>query len=323
MNNKTIFILTVILAAGIFLSGCDPFEGEYRDGTRNIVIDLDNGIFKEPSAVNVWEQGPGIESLTVTYVLGGNETVKTISVDEMTAGDFPQLSHEVTGRLERIDVSAVNAAGTAMTVSIEDKSNDDEFFGWETFANLQRFRIGYNGNSADGWISGYLTIDIAPLGGTSIRFKKDSGVTAQMETDWNVSPLISGQLAIEPVLNENPVGLSFDVYTLVVDENLKDLYKPGYITTSANYEYNPWKDVWTYAELTGSGLKIGDTEYKMAKYNIGDSLPFTAPTENGIRSFLIDFSSSPEVVGKYLMIAVVTKYDVLSVPSRVDIIEIR
>jgi len=77
MNNKSIFILSILLAAGIFLTGCDPFEGEYRDETRNIVIDLDNGIFKEPGVVNAWEQGPGVDVVTVTYVLGGNETVKT------------------------------------------------------------------------------------------------------------------------------------------------------------------------------------------------------------------------------------------------------
>ena len=88
-----------------------------------------------------------------------------------------------------------------------------------------------------------------------------------MTTDWGGAALTSLQIAVEPVLSENPEGLTFDIYTLIVDEDLRELYKPGYLNDSADYEHYPWADVWTYAELTETGRQIGADEYSFEKYN--------------------------------------------------------
>lgn len=327
MNNKLIpiFAAAVLLSAALFFSACDPYEGAIREETRNITVDIDNSMFLEPGAANLWEQGPGIDTLTITFVLDSGDVVKEFSASDAT-GEYTQLVQEVTGRLKRVDAAAVNAAGTAMQVSIDDKTDYEEIYGWETFANLQRFRLGCNSNSADNWADGFLTLDIAPRGGTALRFKIDSGVTASMTTDWGGAPLTSLQLAVEPVLSENPAGITFDIYTLIVNEDLRAAYKPGYLNSDADYLYNFWTDVWTYTELTESGRQISDTVYKMTKYDTGGSLPFVEPSGegSGYDSFLIDLSGETESpVGKFLMIAVISKHDVLSVPSMVEIIEIK
>ena len=327
--NKKALLLFLCLIAALVMSSCDPgFTGTVKDGTRNIIVDVDNSMFRLPTAANAWEQGPGITDLKLTFVMEeeGVTFDATLAAADAAAGDYTQLAVEVTGRLVRVDAEAAAADGAAVTVSIDDKPAYEEFHGWEIFANVQRFRIGYNGNSAEAWADGYLTLDIAPRGGTSVRFKVDSGVTAAPETDWGGTPLATRQFAFEPVLTENPAGLTFDVYTAVVDENLRDLYKPGYVTEGADYEYSPWKDVWTWDEVTTSGKQIGDQNVKLTKYNTGSPLPFSEPSGAGCGydSFLVDLSAQEEdPVGKFLLISLVVKSGTLEVPTKVGVYEIR
>jgi hypothetical protein len=64
----------------------------------------------------------------------------------------------------------------------------------------------------------------------------------------------------------------------------------------------------------------------MTKYNADAPLPFSEPAGEGCgyNSFLIDLTAAEEdPVEKYLMFAVISKYDGLSVPSAVEIIKIR
>ncbi len=317
----------IFLSAVLMSCDPDPFTGTIKDGIRNITLDIENSMFNLPTAADAWDQGPGMTSLTVTIVLESGEVDVILTAADVAAGDYTQLVKEVSGKLLRVDAAVVNAAGTTFSISIEDKAEYDEIAGWEIFANVTRFRLAYSGNSAESWADGFLSLDIAPRGGTGLRFKIDSGVTTTMTTDWPVaSPLTTRQLAVEPVLSENPTGLSFDIYTAIVSENLREKYKPGYITPGADYEYNPWEDVWTYDEVTLSGKLISDTTYTMTKYNSGDPLPFVEPsgTGNGYNSFLIDLSSEEDdPVGKFLLIAVVMKWDVLTVPSAVEVVEIK
>ena len=318
----------VLFASAVIFGSCDPnpFTGIIKEGTRNITIDVDNSMFRLPTAVNAWEQGPGMASVTLTILLESGNVEVPLSAADASAGDYTQLVKEVSGKLLGVNAAAVNAAGTSFPVSIEDKAAYETFTGWEIFANVTRFKLAYSGNSTDGWADGFMTFDIAPRGGAGLQFKVDSGITAAMTTDWGGDPLTTRQLAVEPQLSENPAGLTFDIYTLVVDENLRELYKPGYITPGADYEYYPWEDVWTHEELTSTGKKISDTVYKPVKYNSGNPLPFIEPSGAGLgyNSFLIDLAAVEDnPVGKFLLIAVVSKYDVLSVPSIVDIVEIR
>ena len=323
MNKMKKALLLAAAAAVLVTAACEIFSGTIRDGARTITIDIDNDLYLEPDAANAWEQGPGVDSVSISIVLDTGDVQASLAAADVTAGDFTQLSQEVTGVLERVDVTAVNAAGVAMAISIDDTAEHEHLHGWEIFANLQRFRIGFNGDSADDWASGYLTLDIAPTGGTGIRYIIDSGAVASPTTDWGGDPLTSKQLAVEPVLSENPVGLTFDIYTVIVGEDLRELYKPGYTNPDADYEHFPWADVWTFDELTSTGKQIGDTVYTMTKYNAGDPLNFAEPLGDGYKSFLIDLSTeADDPVGKYLMFALVSHYDVLSVPASVEIVEI-
>jgi hypothetical protein len=326
MKRIIVFALVVLSAAAFISCDPDPFTGTIKDGIRNITIDVENSMFNLPTEALSWEQGPGITDITFTIVLeGGSGSVdKILTAAEAASGNYTQIVQEVTGKLLRIDAIAKNAAGTSFAISIEDKPEYEIFSGWEIFANVTRFKLAYNGDSTDSWADGFLALDIAPRGGTGIKFKIDSGVTASMTTDWGGAALTTRQLAVEPVLSENPAGLSFDIYTLIVDENLRENYKPGYITPGADYEYNPWEDVWSFDEISSTGKVISDTTYTLTKDNSGDPLPFVEPVAAGYNSFLIDLTSEDDdPVGKFLLIAVVSKYDVLSVPSAVDVVEIK
>lgn len=324
--NKAGRAAAVFSAAATLFFSCSDFDGTIRNASRDITVDIDNSLFLEPDAVNVWEQGPGVNEVNVTFVLDSGEVSAGLSAADAEAGSYTQIVQEVSGVLERVDVKAATAAGSLITASIDESAEHEQFHGWQIFANLQRFRLAYNGNTDDNWASGYLTLDIAPNGGTGIRFLIDSGVTASMSTDWGGDSLTSKQIAVEPILSENPAGLSFDIYTLIVDEDLRERYKPGYSNTDADYEHYPWADVWSYEELTSTGKQIGGAVYRMGKYNGGSPLDFIEPSGDGsgYDAFLIDLSDETDnPVGKYLMFALVSHYDVLSVTSRVEIIEIR
>ncbi len=318
-----VFILVAAVLT-VTLSGCDDYDGTIIDGARDIIIDVDNSMFNEPDAANPWEQGPGIDELKISIVLESGESTVSLKAEDAESGRFSRVTKNVTGVLERIDVSAVNKAGSRIVGTIDSKSPDIEIEGWQTFANINRFNISYMGNSADNWKSGYLIIDISPMGGNSVRFKVDSGAVSIPQTDWTGAPLVSRQLAIQPVLNESTSGLKYDLYICIVDENLRELYKPSYADPDADYEKYPWVDLWSYAEITKDGRMIHDKTYKMAKYNEGDPISFVEPAPGAYDAQLIDLTAEDEnPVGKYLMFAIILKWDVLSVPSKVGIVEIR
>ena len=325
-----IWLMLIVFIVSIIIS-CNPaFDGNIKDGNRNLIIDVDNSIFNATDAVNIWEQGPGVDKIVFTISLedtdGNAAPVEKIMLpaDINSTYNYTQLTVPVTGKLTQIDAQAFTGTTPMYSDSIMDKLSTDTFTGWEIFANVEKFQLGFHGNSDD-WTTGYISLNIAPRGGNSVTFKVDSGVTTEMETDWAGTALTSRQIAIEPILNENPTGLTFDIYTVIVESNLQLEYDPD-LNDAANYEYYPWKDVWTYEEITNTGKKIGDTTYTMVKYNSGEQLNFIEPdgVDCGYNSFLIDLTlESEDPVGKFIMVALVMKYDILSVPAAIEIIEIK
>ena len=73
------------------------FDGTIRDGARNITVDVDNTIFNEPDAVNEWEQGPGVDSLELTFVMEEEEITMTLGASGRSADDYTQAVKEVSG----------------------------------------------------------------------------------------------------------------------------------------------------------------------------------------------------------------------------------
>lgn len=325
-----LFLLMFVMAVFLLLS-CDPdaYDGEIKDGNRDLIIDVENILFALPTETNSWEQGPGVTEIRFTIVLegGSGDVEEILETADLDAGyNYTQLTIPVVGELKRVDANAYDGTTLLFSSTIEDKSSYDFFQGWEVFANVRKFKLGFHGYSED-WTAGYLVFNVAPRGGNNVAFNSDSGVTAPGEenTDWGGAALTSRQIAVEPILHENPTGLTFDIYTLVVDENLREKYKQGYLDPDAEYEYNPWEDVWTYDEVTGTGKLIAGTTYTLNKYNAGDPLNFIEPegSGSGYDSFLIDLTGEAEdPVGKFLLIALVMQFDILSVPTAVDVIEI-
>ena len=330
----------ILISFIVFITiSCDPnaFDGNIKDGNRDIVIDVDNSIFNAVDAVNTWNQGPGVDKIVFTIALedtdGNAAPVEhtMLLTDLVSINNYTQLTVSVTGKLTQIDAQAFKGStllySASIAASIVDKLSTDTFTGWEIFANVKKFKLGFYGNSDD-WVSSYISLNIAPRGGNSVTYKVDSGVTAPVDqkTDWVGVSLTSRQLAIEPILNENPTDMTFDIYTLVVDSNIQLEYDPLF-NNDANYEDCPWENVWTYEEITDTGKQIGNATYKLTKYNTGDPLPFIEPAgaDCGYNSFLVDPSIGAEddPLGKFLMFVLVMKYDTLSVPTAIKIVEIK
>ena len=332
-KNRKIFYISVFLIIIILtFSGCPVagYKGAILDGPRNIIIDVDNRVFNSQSAANGWEKGLGLDKLTFTVNLkdGTSVTKDVIPGDLDPTYNFTRVSIPLDGGI----LTGINAEGVSgsdtFTGAINDESPYDDYTGWEVFANVIKFKLGFQISDVD-IKNSYLSLDICPRGGNSVTLKADSGVTAaaDKQTDWAGTALTSRQIAIEPVFNENPTGLTFDVYTLIVDKNLRDLYfgplNPD--TGGGYYEHYPWKENWAYSEITDTGLQIGDKTYKLAKYNKN---PLTAiepmGTGVGYNSYLIDLTTeTSDPVGKFLLIAVILKYDKLSIPAKMNIIEIK
>lgn len=325
----SLFLIVVMLA----LNGCPgtAFKGTILTGPRNIIIDVDNRVFNSQSAANDWEKGLGLSKITFTVnVEGGSGNVEheMLPADIDSTYNFTQLSIPVDGKLISIDAAGSNSSDTFPS-TISDESSYDDYSGWEVFANVIKFKLGFYIDTSS-IVDSYLSMGICPRGGNSVTLKADSGVTApaDMQTDWAGTALTSRQIAVEPVFNENPTGLTFDVYTLIVDKDLRSLYYGPLNPDDPNggyYEHYPWKENWTYNEITDTGLQIGDKTYKLAKYNKN---PLTAVepmgTGSGYNAYLIDLSAeTTDPVGKYLLIAVVLTYDKLSIPTKMNIIEIK
>lgn len=330
MGRKNRIYALILLMAAITALSCKggDFDGDILSGNRNLIIDVDNRLFSPSDAAGFWEQGPEADKLVLTVSLdGGQGNIEEIMLPGHVDNnwDYTQLTVPVSGTLSRMDATAYKGDSQLYTVHISEKPSYEIFEGWETFANVTRFTVDLHVNTDD-WSEGFLSLDISPRGYNSVSLQSDSGVTAlaDMVTDWSGPPLTSRQIAIEPVLNENPAGLTFDLYCLVVDEDIKEIYKPDYLNDQANYEYYPWQDDWSFEEITETGKRVGDELYILSKYNTGDSLPFIEPYEAGYNSYLIDLSAETEdPLGKYLLVALILKYGVLSVPASVEVIGIR
>jgi hypothetical protein len=322
---KNICVLITITFVLLFAYSCG-YSGDINDGNRDLLIDIENSIFDSPTAENLWEQGPGVSKIELTIELegdGGNLSETFESADVDTTYDYTQLTIPAIGEL--VSISAVAFVGDEQkySVFIDSKVASDDFTGWQVFANVTKFKIIFNGYTDD-WDSGYLDMDICPRG-AGVTYLTDSGVTSTPVTDWGGTALTSRQIAVEPVLQEHPADVSFDIYTLIVEEDLRALFKVGYGNEDAEKSHYQWADVWTYGEVTDTGRAIGYATpvYKLAKYN-EDSLPFVEPQANG-NSFVIDLTSvvDADLLGKYLMYCLIMKHDTLEVVSSMDIVEIK
>lgn len=322
-----LWVLSAAVAGAAFLSGCDlfnQFKGEILKEDRDIRVDVQNLIFNARTLTNEWERGLGAVSVDITVTTDTNTYSKKLDSSQKDAVfNYSAVQIPVSGKL--LSVSAViNTIDKSFTASL-DKAGDPSYWsGWEVFANVTKFRLSADIDTAE-VLNSIALIDICPRGGSSLRLRTDSGVTAEEngKTDrWDT--LVSGQIAIEPQFLENPSGLSYTLYYGIFEEDVKSLNDPA-VTPEAEYYMHPWASVWTVEELTETGRVIGTTLYKLAAYT-----PVVTnaanPMGDGLKSFLVDLTERTNLaslIGRYLVAGIVVEYGTLKVPGGMICVEIK
>jgi len=327
-NNRNI-ILFIIFIILITASCSERYEGDIRIGQRDLRIDVENKIFEPQDAENNWDKGLGVSSVKFSIILddGSKEEVVTEKVftsdDIDTEYSYTPFPVTVTGQLIRIEAEAAGSGGAVYNAVIEDKNENEFYGGWTIFANVMKFRLGCQINTDD-FTSGFMELNVAPRGGNAALLKIDSGeqelYMAVTDRRNLLTPL---QIAIEPELNECPLDMNFDVYTSIINKDLRAGYDDN-MNFDAFYNDYPWSEVWTYDEVTQSGRRINDSIYTLQKYNNGEPLTFLDPMGDGYKSYLIDLTElEDDPTGKFLLITIVLNYDRLSTPAAMECIEIK
>ena len=314
----------------LLLAGCPPvYEGEIITEARSLLVDVKNNLFSSSNLLTQWQRGLGLSEVQLTVICedaAGEEvafkyTMEAGEVDNTYA--YTQLPIEIEGTLLRVTARAEQGTDT-FTASLADKKPGDIYQGWTAFANIQKVKLDYQLNQEDFSQS---RLELAPglRGGSNARVLVDSGVQADYAATTSYPDLGQKEIAVEVLLSEHPAGITFDLYTLVVNENLSSAYDVE-ASFEANYNYYPWSSLWTYAEITSTGKTVGGEEniYVLEKYN-SDPLAVYAPLGNGNgTACLIDLTtmSDPRLLDKALLIAVVLRYGDLQAPLDVVCVDI-
>ena len=318
----------VLIPAAVLLlmswTGCTgPADYSILTDPRIFVIDVENAMFNDAAAANAWERGLGLNNLTLTVYTRDAAGVETSAVQAVTTGDLvatyscTRFNLSISGTLLRVEASGSTSTGTAYTAVINDKSSTDEFAGWTEFANCLKLKLGFVLDNADS-SGNSLFFRVAPLGWSSTVLDYDAGVQAAGSgfTD-RAGVLTAKQIAFQPRTQENPTGLTYDVYTAVIDTNIAGLYNED-MNLNAYYTDTPWSALWTYEEITSTGRNVAGTVYTLTRYTTAPC-DILNPAGDGYESFLVDLTTSADtsITDKYMLIAIVLHYGSLSVPARV------
>ena len=320
-------IILVLLSA---LFGCSWFrKNDIITEPRDFIIDVKNTIFNPPTEADPADAGLSAVSVTITIITEDssrneieNEAVLTQDGIDTTA-DYTQMSIPIEGEFVR-----TYAESDSFSVEInEDNYNlipDIEwpYYGWTVFANVEKMKLDYSLNRSEPDTS-TLPILVCPRGGSSPEVLVDSGVQTGTGFTDRGAALVSKQIAFDITPAENSTGLSYDVYTLVVVENLAVTYNPA-ITFDATYETDPWTDRWTYDEIISVGKNIGGDTYVLQRLTTEGPWNITDPMGDGLDSGLIDLTTQADetITDKYLLLAFILHYGTLSIPVDVFCIDI-
>ncbi len=326
MRLKSLIILALLPA----LFGCSWFrKQDVVTEPRDFIVNVKNTLFNQPTESDPSMAGLGTPSVTITIITEDssrneieNEAVLTQEGID-TAADYTRVSITIEGEFIRVEAES----GTLFVELNEDNYNltpDIEwpYYGWTAFANVEKVKLGFSLNRSDPAAS-TLRLLICPRGGSTPEVLVDSGPQTGSGLTDRGAALVSKQISFTLTPAENPAGLSYDVYTLVVEKNLAVTYNPA-ITFEATYETNPWSDRWTYEEITSTGKNIGGETYVLQRLTTGGPWNITDPMGDGFDSGLIDLTTSADetITDKYLLLAYILHYGTLSVPVDVYCIDI-
>jgi len=318
-KNSTHYILlsACALAATVALASCPgAFSGTILTGERNIIVDIPDAAFTGYAASSLYaDRGIGAQRIHVDVTTDTGTASKELVIADLDVRyNYTQVVVPVTGKLSSVAVTITLADTSTLSVQLDEWKDGDSLYGWETFANVPKFRLTIQTNEVSAATS-TLALAPGPLGGKSLRLLHDSGVTDVYAADTDKgSSLIAGQIAIEPQWLENPTGLTYSVYALVVDEDLQALNDPA-LNEAASYYPDPWNAAWSCDEIITSGKSIHGTSYKLESV-AADVDPLVEGYASYVRNYAAD-------TGKYLLVGIVATDGTISVPSEVVIFKIR
>ncbi|GAB6091523.1 hypothetical protein [Spirochaeta dissipatitropha] len=322
MKTASILICTALLT--VLLGSCPtPYTGDILLAERIIRVDIENRLFNVYGSPDsrTWLWGLGADKLTITVRTDAADFTHELRPSELdTSYDYTAVAIEVHGRLLEVELSAGGIRN--YKAFIRDVPDPSYWEGWQTFANLTRFRAFplIDGDSAAG---SEIVLEAAPRGGVGLLSDTGAGDPDFVQTDRGHT-LISGQIALQPQFREHPSGLEYYFYYTTVQEDLKSLYGVADNFDSGYFD-DPWVDNWTVTEMTSTGRNVGVQNIRLIHSHTSprDAMD---PMGDGLRSILIDLtgrSNFDDLIGRYLVGGLVIHADGLQVASRMVCIEIR
>jgi hypothetical protein len=316
------------------LAACEPAPIVSITTTfRPISVDVRNTLFNPADANNPATQGLGVTSLSLAVETdpappGGAWTASLVADSRdltAAANGYTRVSIPLDGKLLSVTATAQTASGT-FTQALTAYPGSTVYQGWTDFANVVKFRLAYSVGSPVS--ESYLSLSVAPKGGSAATVRADSGASATSNpenkglTDRSAT-LVSRMAAVQIRLDENPAGITYNVYTAVIDKDIDTLYNPD-VNFAGTYVTDPWTPAWTYAEIAGTGRSVGGTVYTLSKYR-PTAYNAVDPQGDGMLAIEIDLrtSTDPKLTDKFLLVGVTVTSGDLSVPVDVLCLDIQ
>jgi len=315
-------VAALAATACALVSACPtPYQGAIDIESRVIRVDLPDVIFNPFAAsAPATVRGVGAISAVVTVTTDADSYEAIIGSGGLDAVyDYTQAAVTVTGRLVSVSVAVSTVSGQTFTAELDDWKDGSAYAGWTTFANVRKFRLCLK-PGVETVTGSALSLEPGPRGGVGLRLLYDNHATDPdfAYTDrGQAAALGSGVITVQPVWLENPAGLSYDVHSLVVNENLQALYDPLY-SSAAEYWPDAWTGSWTVDEIrSATGKSVAGS--KVALVRQVTNLSAVNPLGDGNSSYRFSY---PAYVGKYLVVALVVTDGQLSVPTQAVVIPI-
>jgi hypothetical protein len=324
------------IAVLLLAVSCDTSTApvNYRIDPRTIAVDIPAVIFNPYNKTDAnQKRGLGINTLTVTVTSDQGEFQKNLNKTALPAGDLSNGYY-------RLSFPAVEGVLTGISLEAQGTTETFTFNSFERgWGDLVKFRAVIYPDS-EAVENSSVALEPGLKGGASLRLLLDNALTAVtgytglltdrvqaysdlLPGDPDVPPpapaLDPGEIAIQPLWLENPTGLVYDIYTLVIDEDISridTMYNP-----LAAYYKDPWTDSWSYDEVTKTGKSIGGYVYVLEQ---GETdCPALDPMGDGFDSYKLQID--PYEAGQFLLVALIVRVagEELAVTSQVKVIEIQ
>jgi hypothetical protein len=313
LSRGALLMPAALCAAALLLAGCTGATPQTSE--RILTFHMPACLFGSPTAAVYSDQGPGIDTVSVTAALKGG-TATEVSGSFAAAsftGSYSSFTITVDGELTGITVSGTAAGAELVSASVTDFPAADmaRYGGYTLFGNVTHFKLDWSGGDAT---TGALRV--LPCPRASAKLLVDVGAVGASGLTDRAATLTTLQVALQPVAAEDASdeGLTYSVYYAVSDDDPSIKYSTA--TWEGTKLENPWTAQWTYAEVIGgAGKVIGPTTYVMTK-SAGDARIVGKADAYGKLSTLIDLGGSA-TTSQYLLYCALLTRGGISVPTDV------